>query len=132
MLLKTPATARDRLAPEAFEAKFVRATAEFLDIDANADLAFEIAVRRALDEIADARAKMAVGTLQEGEREPGLAETDAMRESSARWQAYAAAQRHAVRHPIALLEAEPRHELLREEILSWLLRLDYGMRAAAL
>jgi hypothetical protein len=117
-----------RLSPEAFEAKFVGATVEYLQLDDETTQSFQVAVNRALDEIDGARAEMLRGKRR---KEPGLDESTALRESRASWEVYGKAQRHAVRHPLAVLEARPRHELLREEMLRWLLRLDYGMTAAA-
>jgi hypothetical protein len=128
MLDEITAHATHRLSPKAFEVKFVGATVEYLEIDAKTTQSFQVAVNAALDEIDGARADMLRGSQM---REPGLDETAALRDSRARWEAYGEAQRHAARHPLAVLEARPRHELLREKMLKWLLRLNYGMAAAA-
>jgi hypothetical protein len=126
-LATTPA--RNRLSPEAFEAKYLGATVEFLEIDAEGSRTFQTAVGKALDEIEGARANM---LRRKPESEPGLDETAAMLSSRASWEQYREAQSHAMRHPLALLQERPRHQLLRETMLKWLLRLDYGMGAASL
>ncbi|NQY92239.1 MAG: hypothetical protein HRT46_11380 [Deltaproteobacteria bacterium] len=66
---------------------------------------------------------------QKGGSDPD--EKAAMLASRAGWAEYGQAQRRAMRHPLAALQARPRHQLLRETMLKWLLRLDYGMSAAA-
>lgn len=134
MLDQTRKTARNRLSAEAFKAKFIGATAEFLEIDAEATSTFEAAVNKAITEIDTARADMKVGKdklqkKQEGGSDPD--ENAAMVASRAGWVEYGEAQHRAVSHPLAALQARPRHELLRESMLKWLLRLDYGMSAAA-
>ncbi len=128
MLDQTREKARNRLSPEAFKSKFIGATAEFLEIDAEATSTFEAAVTKALTEIDVARTDM-LRRKSRTESEPD--ETAAMLASRAGWAEYGQAQRRAVRHPLAVLQARPRHELLRETMLKWLLRLDYGMSAAA-
>ena len=125
---QTRAKARQRLSPEAFKAKFLGATVEFLELDDEATHAFESAVYEALEEIDSARAHM---LRQQAHTEPGLDEAVAMGRRRAAWKDFTEAQRHAERHPLAVLDKRPRHQLLREEILKWLLRLDYGSRAAA-
>jgi hypothetical protein len=124
---QTKAHTHNRLSPEAFEAKFVDATTEFLDIDAETTRTFRSAVNKALDEIQAARHEM---LRRKAKLEPDLDETNAMLESRAGWKEYSKAQRHAVRHPLAVLEARGRHQLLREKMLMWLLRLDYGIGTA--
>jgi len=128
MLDQTREKARNRLSPEAFKAKFIGATAEFLDIDAEATSTFEAAVNKAITEIDQARTDM---LRQKPRTEPDPDEKAAMLASRAGWAEYGQAQHRAVRHPLAVLQARPRHELLRETMLKWLLRLDYGMSAAA-
>jgi ABC-type nitrate/sulfonate/bicarbonate transport system substrate-binding protein len=128
MLDQTREKARNRLSPEAFKAKFIGATAEFLEIDAEATSTFEAAVNKAITEIDQARTDM-LRQKTNSESEPD--ETAAMLASRAGWAEYGQAQRRAVRHPLAVLQARPRHELLRETMLKWLLRLNYGMGAAA-
>ena len=128
MLDETKAHAPHRLSPEAFEAKFLGATVEFLEIDAEATKTFQTAVNKALDEIDRARADM---LRRKAKIEPDLDETRALLESRAGWEEYGKAQHHAARHPLAVLQARPRHQLLRETMLKWLLRLDYGMNTAA-
>ena len=128
MLDQTPANAAERLSPEAFEAKFLGATVEFLEIDAEEAEIFQTAVDQALGEIEGAREEM---LRRKPELEPGLDEAVAMNASQAGWEEYARAQRDAVRHPLAVLQERPRHQLLREDMLKWLLRLAYGMGAAA-
>ena len=128
MLDLTAERAHNRLTREEFEAKYLGATAEFLEIDTQTTTTFETAVNKALDEIAGARATM---LLRKPKSEPDLDETAAMLASRAGWAEFGKAQRHAVRHPLAVLEARPRHQLLRETMLKWLLRLEYGMGAAS-
>ncbi len=86
------------------------------------------AVYKALEEIGSARERM---LRQQAQTEPGLDEAVAMGRRRAAWKDFGEAQRHAERHPRAVLDEQPRHQLLREDILTWLLRLDYGSRAAA-
>ncbi len=124
----TRAAARNRLSRDAFKAKYLGATVEFLGIDAGATTAFETSVNKALGEIEGARADM---QRPKPRSAPDLDESAAMLVSRAGWLEYGHAQRNATRHPLAVLEARPRHELLREQMLTWLLRLDYGMGAAA-
>ncbi len=118
----------NRLSPEAFEAKFVDATAKFLEFDADETEVFQAAVKRALDEIEAARAEM---LRQKSTAKPDRDETTAMLASRASWGVYSEAQHHAVRYPLGVLQQRPRHELLREGMLKWLLRLKFGMGAAA-
>lgn len=125
---QTRAKARQRLSPEAFMAKFRGATVEFLELDDEATRAFESAVYEALEEIGSARAHM---LRRQPQTEPDLDEAVAMGRNRAAWKDFGEAQRHAQRHPLAVLDERPRHQLLREDILKWLLRLDYGNRAAA-
>ncbi len=125
---QTRAKARQRLSPEAFKAKFLGATVEFLEFDDEATHAFESAVYKALEEIDGAREHV---LRQPAQTEPGLDETVAMGRRRAAWKDFGEAQRHTKRHPLAVLDERPRHELLREDLLKWLLRLDYGSRAAA-
>ena len=68
---------------------------------------------------------------QQAHTEPGLDAAVAMGRRRAAWGDFGEAQRHAKRHPLAVLDERLRHQLLREDILKWLLRLDYGSRAAA-
>lgn len=124
----TRPAARNRLSRDAFEAKYLGATVEFLKIDAEATTTFETAVNKALDEIEAAHTDM---LRPKPKSAPDLDENAAMLASRAGWAEYGHAQRNAARHPLAVLEARPRHELLREQMLTWLLRLDYGMGAAA-
>ena len=128
MIDQTKAHTRDRLSPEAFESRYVGATVEYLEIDTVTARTLQSAVNEALAEIDGARAKM---QQRKDELAPHPNETDAMRASRDAWQAYGKAQRHAVRHPLAVLEPQPRQQLLRENMLRWLLRLDYGIGAAA-
>jgi hypothetical protein len=128
MIDRTKAHARDRLSPEAFEAKYVGSTVEYLEIDTATARTLQRAVNKALAEIDGARVNM---QRRKDELAPHPNETDAMRASRDAWHAYGKAQRHAVRHPLAVLEPQPRQQLLRENMLRWLLRLDYGMGAAA-
>ena len=128
MLVLTNAPAYERLSPDAFEQKYLSATTEFLEIDAEASEAFRIAVGKAIDELRIARTSM-LG--RSSNSEPGVDATAAMHESRTHWTEYRKAQSHATRHPLALLQELPRHELLREKILKWLLRFEYGMQAAA-
>ena len=125
---QTRARARQRLSPEAFMAKFRGATVEFLELDDEATQAFESAVYEALEEIGSARAHM---LRRQPQTEPDLDEAVAMGRNRAAWKDFGEAQRRAQRHPLAVLDERPRHQLLREDILKWLLRLDYGNRAAA-
>jgi hypothetical protein len=120
--------ARQRTSPEAFEEKFVHVTAEFLEIDPVETDTFKIAVTRALEEIQQARSRLLLGTVN---AELDLDESAAMLASRALWVEYGEAQRHAARHPLAVLQAQPRHELLREDMLKWLLRLAYGIGEVA-
>jgi hypothetical protein len=122
------APSRNRPSAKAFEANFVRATTEFLESDSEETDAFQIAVIQALEEIEQARARMLQGKSQ---AELDLDETAAMLASRARWVEYREAQRHAARHTLAVLQAQPRHELLREHMLKWLLRLAYGIGEVA-
>jgi hypothetical protein len=71
---------------------------------------------------------MLLGTVN---AELDLDESAAMLASRALWVEYGEAQRHAARHPLAVLQAQPRHELLREDMLKWLLRLAYGIGEVA-
>jgi hypothetical protein len=128
MIDQTKAHARDRLSPEAFEARYVDATVEYLEIDTVTARTLQSAVNEALAEIDGARVNM---PRRKDELAPYPNETDAMRASRDAWQAYGKAQRHAVRYPLAVLDPRPRHQLLREKMLQWLLRLDYGIGAAA-
>jgi hypothetical protein len=114
--------------PKAFEAKFLGATVEFLEIDAEETEAFQTAVNKALNEIGGARTDILRRTAAVA---PDFDETDAMLNSRAGWEEYGKAQRHALRHPLAVLQERPRHQLLREEMLKWLLNLHYGTRAVA-
>ena len=127
MIDRTKAHARDRLSSEAFEAQYVGATVEYLEIDTVTARALQSAVNKALAEIDGARVYM---RRRKDELAPHSTETDAMGASRDAWQAYGNAQREAVSHPLAVLEPRPRHQLLRENMLQWLLRLDYGMGAA--
>ncbi len=127
MLDLTTAPAHRRLSVEAFETKYLGATVEFLQIDAEGTKTFQIAVNKALAEIEGARASM----LRQRPSEVDLDDAAAMRRSQTMWEEYRKAQNHATRYPLAQLEERPRHELLREAILRWLLRLDFGMEAAA-
>jgi hypothetical protein len=127
MLDLTTAPAHRRLSVEAFETKYLGATVEFLQIDAAGTKTFQIAVNKALAEIEGARASM----LRQRPSEADLDDAAAMRRSQTMWEEYRKAQNHATRYPLAQLEERPRHELLREAILRWLLRLDFGMEAAA-
>jgi hypothetical protein len=126
MLDGTRAHALNRPSPEEFEAKFMSATAKFLEFDTGESKAFQSAVHRALDEIGRARTNML-----RKPKQPDLDETAAMLASRTGWTEYGRAQHHAVRHPLAVLRAQPRHGLLREDMLKWLLHLDYGIGAAA-
>ena len=125
---QTRAKARQRLSPEAFKAKFLGATVEFLALDDESTHAFESAVYQALEEIDGAREHM---LRQQAQTTPDLDEAVAIGRRRAAWEDFGAAQRHAARHPLAVLHERPRHQLLREDMLKWLLRLDYGSRAAA-
>ena len=128
MLDLTTAPPPNHLSPKAFEAKYLDATVDFLEIDAAVTRTFQIAVHKALDELEGARGKM---LRQRAEMEPDLDENAAMLRSRASWKEYREAQSQATRYPLALLQELPRHQLLRETMLKWLLRLDYGMEAAA-
>jgi hypothetical protein len=124
MLDEARAHSPDRLSPKAFEEKFLGATVEFLEFDAEETKTFQTAVDKALDEIGEARADMLHRQV-----DPDVDETAAMLASRARWEAYTRAQRRAARYPIAALQPRPRHQLLREGMLTWLLRLNYGVAA---
>ncbi len=128
MLDQTRKNARNRLSAEAFKAKFIGATAEFLEMNAEATSTFEAAVNKAVTEIDQARTDI---LRQKSSTEPGPGEKAAMVAPREGWVEYGQAQHRAVRHPLAALQARPRHQLLRESMLKWLLRLDYGMSAAA-
>ena len=128
MIDQTKAHVRDRLSPEAFESRYIGATVEYLEIDTVTARALQSAVNKALAEIDGARVNV---QRRKDELAPRPNETDAMRASRDAWQAYSKAQRHAVRYPLAVLDPRPRHQLLREKMLQWLLRLDYGIGAAA-
>jgi len=124
----TNSTAYQRLAPKAFEAKYLGATVEFLEIDADIGEAFQVAVGKALVGLDAARQ----GFFQKQTKyESPIDEESAMLRSRANWEEYRKAQSHALLLPLALLEELPRHELLRETMLRWLLRLNYGIEAAA-
>jgi hypothetical protein len=127
---QTRARARNRLSPEAFEARYLDETVEFLEIDAEKSAAFHQAVTTALDEIEAARAQLLQRDEATLDEKGAVDEMGAALESRAGWDAYGQAQQRAVRHPLAVLEPRPRHQLLRENMLAWLLRLDYGMSAA--
>lgn len=128
MLDLTTAPPPNHLSAEAFEAKYLSATVEFLEIDAELGKAFESAVGKSLGELSEARSTI---LRQRHGAEPERDETVAMSESRENWEKYRKAQGHAARYPLALLRELPRHQLLRETMLRWLLRLNYGMEAAA-
>ena len=125
---RTRTNARQRLSPDAFKAQFLGATTAFLEFDDEARRAFESAVAKALREIGSAREhllRQQIHTASASEK------TGAMDRQRAAWTQFSAAQRHAKHVPVAVLDARPRHQLLREAMLKWLLRLDYGHRAAS-
>ena len=70
-------------------------------------------------------------TLAQSTIDPALDASAATRERRTSWREFGDAQRHAVRHLTAELQARPRHQLLQEGVMKWALRLDYGVRAAA-
>jgi hypothetical protein len=125
---RTASRAPDRLSRTGFEAKFVEATTEFLEIGDEATRSFRVAVGRSLEEIDSARSELLQRKLENGS---SLDETDAMLAAREGWAEYGKAQQRAARHPLAILETRPRHQLLREKMLTWLLRLDYGLSVAA-
>lgn len=128
LLFLTSAPAYERLSPNVFEQKYMGATTEFLEIDAEASETFRVAVGKALDELRIARTDMLQRSTNS---ERGVDATAAMLESRTHWTEYRKAQSHAARHALAVLRELPRHELLREAILKWLLRFEYGMQSAA-
>lgn len=128
MLDRTTEAPPNHLAAEAFEENYLRATIKYLDVSNKAGETFETAVAKALGELVGARDEM---LRQAPEREAGVDETAALLQSRAHWKEYRKAQSEAAQHPLALLQELPRHELLREVMLKWLLRLEYGIAAAA-
>ena len=137
MLDRTTAPPPNHLSSKVFEERYLGATVEYLEVDAEDGRIFEVAVGKALDELAGARDDMlrqaptqAPTQAPQTPSESNIDETAAMLESRASWTAYRKAQSHAARHPLDLLQELPRHELLRETMLKWLLRLEYGIEAA--
>lgn len=128
MVDDTETQARQRLSPGSFQTRYVDATITYLELDEGTMAVFRRTVAEALGEIGDARRVMLSSRFGS---EPGLAMTDSMANSQARSDRYARAQRHAARLPLAVLESRPRHQLLREQMLKWLLGLDYGISAAS-
>jgi hypothetical protein len=127
LLDQTQPRARQRLSPEAFELRFLSTTVEFLELDAEATKAFENAVDEALDKVDGAREHM---LLRQAENEPDPDQTDEMLEWHQIWEEFGKAQLQAAGYLLAVLDARPRHQLLREKIMKWLLRLDYGIGTA--
>jgi len=130
MLDLTTAPPPNHLSSMVFEERYLGATVEYLDVDAEEGRIFEVAVGKALDELAGARDDMLRQAPKQAPSGSNVDETAAMLESRASWTAYRKAQSHAARHPLDLLQELPRHELLRETMLKWLLRLEYGIEAA--
>jgi hypothetical protein len=128
MLDLTNSRAYQRLSPNAFEERYLDATIEFLEINADIGESFQIAVAKALVELDTARHDL---FLEQTKRESVIDEETAMLKSRADWEEYRKAQSHALLLPLALLEELPRHELLRETMIRWLLRLNYGIQVAA-
>jgi len=124
----TSTPTRQRLSAGNFQTRYVDATITYLELDAQGMAGFRQAVAEALGEIGEARRAMLSsrsGSTSE------LALTDSMVDSQTRSDAYGRAQRHAARLPLVVLESRPRHQLLREQMLKWLLSLDYGISAAS-
>ena len=124
----TNSTAYQRLSPKAFEEKYLGATVEFLEIDADIGESFQIAVGKALVELDATRHDF---FQKQTKGESAINEESAMLKSRADWEEYRKAQSYALLLPLAVLEELPRHQLLRETMLRWLLRLNYGIEAAA-
>ncbi len=127
-LALTDRDARGRLAPDPFRTEYIGATIEFLELDDEDARRFGSSVDLALADIASARQKMEAPPVagEHADQHP-----HPLARSAARWDAFRGAQREAVRHVLDALDEKPRHRLLRDGGLKWLLRLDYGLRAAA-
>lgn len=111
------------LAPAEFKARAVRRTADFLELDPDQRLRFVEVVDLALTGLEDARARMErVDLATSGAETP---ESITTRQDA--WHRWRAEQRSASDRLMDALESSsPRHWLLAEKRLLWLLRLDYG------
>ncbi|MFT4540869.1 MAG: hypothetical protein ACI841_001073 [Planctomycetota bacterium] len=113
------------LGTEAFLHASIVRTTEFLQADAKSGAQFESATRQALQELRDARARMEqIHSGLDGMLD-GAASIATQR---AAWSAWQESQAEAAETLAGVLDPSPRHGLLAEKALFWLLTLDYGAR----
>jgi hypothetical protein len=124
LLQRTRRTARDRLKPERFQTEYVGETVKYLKLHGANQKRFERAVDLALDDLE--RVRQDRSELQANWIED--------RQSVNRYRTISYQlsdrQRKAARHLLVVLEREPRNQLLREQAVTWILRLYHGMRSA--
>jgi len=110
-----------------FTTQAVRLTTDFLELDEDDADDFRTTVDAALLELDAARENMRLANVEILSLPEGDEATLLRRDSWARWQEE---QRAAADGLLAALSAGPRHRMLAEERLIWLLRLDYSIQAA--
>lgn len=118
----------DELGPDELRRRAVERTAAFLEFEPESEQRerFEATVDAALADLGEARARMG-GVQREAARDPGSeASIQARREGWGRW---LEEQRAAADRMLAVLEGGPRHALLAEKRLLWLLQLDFSGRS---
>ncbi len=126
LLLRAQSRDHRKLDADAFRRAFLGATVEYLELAGEARARFERAVELALAEIAAAR-QVLPGPAEEPRA--SFSPEDAAVHAAA-WDRFRAAQRAALQGVLDTLDERPRHRLFREHAWPWLLRLDYGIRAA--
>ncbi len=110
-----------------FKLRAIDRTAEYLDLPPDARIRFAQAVDRALGEIDDARTDLRKANARAIELEAPQ-QARLRRENQETWQAEA---RRASDRLLSVLDPEPRHRLLAEKRLEWLMRVDHSVRAGS-
>lgn len=126
------------LGAEVFEARYLARSLEYLQLDEDAEARFGAALEDALAELTAARLRLQQAearALQAGAPPPPAgtlmadpAATALRREAFVQWQEE---QREASDAILGALLDTPRHRLLAERRLDWLLQLDYSRRTRA-
>ena len=111
-----------------YKRRVVRKTARYLELDSDQELRFAEVVDLELGDLRDARARMEKINLQTTHSSENPLAVIALRNAWRRWQHE---QKMASDRLLDALQSTPRHRLLAEKRLLWLLRLDYSMRPEA-
>ena len=106
-----------------FRVRAVARTVEYLGLDPEERIRFVAVVEAALADVAAARARVEE-TSRETAADPLAPASVAARRDA--WEVWQREQADASDRLLEVLEAKPRHRLLAEQRLLWLLKLDYG------